>query len=86
MVFHSAVIAYLEPRDRRRYVEQVGRLVAAGACRWVSNEGPRVLPEVGAPGLGEPPAPAQFVLGLDGRALAWAHGHGTSMTWLDAAG
>ena len=85
VVFHSAVIAYLEPADRRRYAELVTGLVDAGACRWVSNEGPRVLPEVTAPALGVPPAPAQFVVGLDGRALAWAHGHGTSMTWLDAA-
>jgi hypothetical protein len=83
VVFHSAVIAYLEPRERRRYAELVGRLVATGACRWVSNEGAQVLPEVTAPGLGGPPAPAQFVLGLDGRAVAWAHGHGTSLTWLD---
>ncbi len=82
VVFHSAVIAYLEPADRRRYAELVTGLVAAGACRWVSNEGPRVLPEVTVAGLGEPPAPAQFVLGLDAQALAWAHGHGTSLTWL----
>ena len=40
VVFHSAVIAYLEPDDRRRFAELVGRLVGAGACRWVSNEGP----------------------------------------------
>lgn len=81
VVLHSAVIAYLEPDDRRRFASMMAGLVADGACRWVSNEGPRVLPEVTAPGLGEPPGPAQFVLGLDGRALAWAHGHGSSLTW-----
>jgi hypothetical protein len=83
VIFHSAVIAYLEPDDRRRFVALMTGLVEAGACRWVSNEGPLVLPEVTAPGLGDPPGPAQFVLGLDGRALAWAHGHGASVTWLD---
>ena len=82
VVFHSAVIAYLEPGDRRRFADLVGSLVGAGACHWVSNEGPRVLTEVTAPGLGDPPGPAQFVLGLDGRAVAWAHGHGAAMTWL----
>ena len=41
-----------------------------------------MLTEVTAPGLGDPPDPAQFVLGLDGRAVAWAHGHGAAMTWL----
>ena len=82
VVFHSAVIAYLEPDDRRRFAEQVTRLVRAGECRWISNEAPQVLPEVTAPALGDAPGPAQFVLGLDGRALAWAHGHGTNLTWL----
>jgi hypothetical protein len=84
VVFHSAVIAYLEPDDRRRFVALMTGLVAARACPWVSNEAPEVLPEVTAPGMGRPPGPAQFVLGLDGGALAWAHGHGRTLTWLDA--
>jgi hypothetical protein len=85
VVFHSAVIAYLELDGRRRFAQLVSGLVGAGACRWVSNEGPRVLTEVTAPGLGDPPGPAQFLLGLDGRAVAWAHGHGAAMTWLTPA-
>jgi uncharacterized protein DUF2332 len=82
VVFHSAVIAYLEPDDRRRFVALMTGLVTARPCRWVSNEAPEVLPEVTAPGLGPPPGPAQFVLGLDGCALAWAHGHGGTLAWL----
>ena len=57
-------------------------LVADGSCHWVSNEGSRVLPRVSA---AEPPQAARaeyFVLGVDGRGLAWTHGHGRSMTWL----
>lgn len=80
VVFHSAVIAYLEPRDRERFHLMMTELVGDGACRWVSNEAPGVLPAVTATGA-EPPV-GRFVLGLDGRAVAWTHGHGRSMTWL----
>jgi hypothetical protein len=81
VVFHTAVIAYLEEPDRERFHDLMTALVADGACRWVSNEGKRVLPRVTATG---PPVPrdlATFVLGVDGRAVAWTHGHGRSMTW-----
>lgn len=81
VVFHSAVVAYLVEEDRARFHDLMTDLVAAGACRWVSNEGPNVLPRVTATGP-EPPATPTFVLGVDGRAVAWTHGHGRSMTWL----
>ena len=43
---------------------------------------PRVLAgTVGA--LGTPPV-GRFVLGLDGRGLAWTHGHGRSLSWWGA--
>ena len=83
VVFHSAVIAYLEPVDRERFVDLMAGLVADGACRWVSNEGPRVLPGVAATGPAMPDGASLFVLGLDGRAVAWTHGHGSAMTWLN---
>ena len=54
-------------------------LVAAGRCRWVSNEGPDVLPDVTATGP-KPPA-GQFVLGLDGRSVGHTHGHGRTLHW-----
>ncbi len=56
-------------------------LVAEGRCHWVSNEGKRVLPEVTATGPDVPDLKATFVLGVDGRVVAWAHGHGSSMRW-----
>ena len=82
VVFHSAVIAYLVPEDRQRFHALMSGLVADGACHWVSNEGRRVLPEITetAPAGAEGDEP--FVAGLDGRAVAWTHGHGTTMTWL----
>ena len=84
VVFHSAVIVYLEEADRRRFAAMMVDLVADGACRWVSNEAAGVLPQVTATAPGEPAENPSFVLGLDGRALAWTHGHGASMTWFGA--
>ncbi len=78
VVFHSAVVAYLEPPDRARFQQLMTTLVGAGLCHWVSNEGPQVLPEV--TGRSEPEEGWHaFVLGVDGRAVAWTHGHGASM-------
>ncbi len=82
VVFHSAVIAYLEPADRDRFHDLVTGLVAEGRCRWVSNEAPAVLPRVTATGPDLPGDLAAFVLGVDGRARAWTHGHGATMALL----
>ena len=82
VVFHSAVIAYLEAADRERFQQMMVGLVGEGRCHWVSNEGMNVLPEVTATGPPVPDDLSAFVLGVDGRAVAWTHGHGHSMTWL----
>lgn len=82
VVFHSAVIAYLHLDERARFQSMMDDLVDRGACRWISNEGKPVLPEVTATGPPIPEDLATFVLGLDGQAVAWTHGHGTSITWL----
>ena len=82
VVFHSAVIAYLTDEDRGRFHTMMSDLVAAGRCHWVSNEAPRVLPEVTVTGPAVPDDHPGFVLGLDGRAVAWTHGHGRWMRWL----
>lgn len=86
VVQHSAVVAYLEEPDREAFHDAMLERVAAGTCRWVSNESPRVLPRVlgGTVGaLGTPPV-GRFVLALDGRGLAWTHGHGRSLSWWDS--
>lgn len=80
VVFHSAVAAYLAEPDRRRMHLLLTGLVADGACHWVSNEGPRVFPEITADG--PPPGPGTFALGIDGRRVAHARGHGQSLHWL----
>lgn len=81
VVFHSAVLAYLELEDRRRFSALMTDLVRAGACRWVSNEGADILPHITATGPQLDAGHPTFVLGLDGRELAWTHGHGRSMSW-----
>ena len=82
VVFHSAVIAYLAPAARAQYQESMMELVNEGICRWVSNEGRNVLPDITATGPTVPADSPTFVLALDGQAIAWTHGHGASMTWL----
>lgn len=82
VVFHSAVVAYLEPPDRERFQQLMTELVAEGACHWISNEGKQVLPEVTATGPTVPEQLSTFVLGVDGQARAWTHGHGASMRML----
>ncbi len=84
VVFHSAVIAYLSPEDRDRFQALMTGLVADGRCHWVSNEGPRVLADLTATGAAMPDDVRGFVLGVDGRAVAWAHGHGRWLRWFDA--
>ena len=81
VVFHSAVIAYLEPADRLRFDRLIRGLVADGACHWVSNESKLVLPSVTATGPKIPEDKPTFVLGIDGRAVAHTHGHGRTMRW-----
>lgn len=90
VVFHSAVLAYLSADDRARFVDLVRGLPG----HWISNEGPEVVASIDVPGppvsepvglafdAPEPPAPDPFLLALDGRPVAWAHGHGRALWWL----
>ena len=81
VVFHTAVIAYLEPDDRDRFHDLATSLVDQRRCRWISNEAGNVLPRVTATAPASPP-PGRFVLGVDGQARAWTHGHGAALTLL----
>lgn len=80
VVFHSAVVAYLDHDDRERFAELMAALVATGRCHWVSNEGPRVLPGLVPAGVDVPFG--RFVLAVDGHAVALTHGHGNELDWL----
>lgn len=82
VVFHSAVVAYLDDPGRRRFQAMMTDLVADGRCHWVSNEADTVLPEVAATGPAPPPGLGRLVLGVDGRVRAWTDGHGRAITWV----
>jgi hypothetical protein len=82
VLMHSAVVAYLDEDERDRFQALASALVADGACRWISNEGPQVLPEVTRTGPAVPESSGRFVLGLDGRVVARTHGHGHAIEWL----
>lgn len=61
IVFHSAVIAYLDVPDRERFAALMSDLSADPREHWISNEGPEVLPGVIASG---PPPPQPPLVGL----------------------
>jgi hypothetical protein len=80
VVLHSAVLAYLDADERARFVETV----SAVRGHWLSNEGPQVVPGLPTPRPATSPAvgTAPFLLALDGRPVAWTHGHGRALEWL----
>jgi hypothetical protein len=79
VVFHTAVLAYVAGQDERRaFSERVMSL-----CRyWVSNEIPRVFPEiVDAAGMTVPAG--QFLLSVNARPVAWTDPHGATLDWIE---
>jgi hypothetical protein len=83
VIFHSAVLAYVDPAERRQFADAVRGLGAV----WISNEGPGV-----APGDTSYPQAARsaygnhcFALMRDGvGTVALTDGHGTWLHWLAA--
>jgi hypothetical protein len=75
VVYHSAVLAYVEPRQRRQFAGIVRGLAAV----WLSNEGPGIVPDMPGPSVQGTP----FVLARDGRTpIAITDSHGTWVRWL----
>jgi len=75
VIYHSAVLAYVEPRERRQFAE----LTRALGAVWLSNEGPDVLPGIAITERD----PGHFVLAENGtRAIARTDAHGTWLRWL----
>jgi hypothetical protein len=79
VVFHSAVLAYLERERREVFADVVRDLDVV----WLSNEGPSVVRSLKT-ALDRPlPEEVCFVLGRDGREpLAFTHPHGRWIEWL----
>ena len=77
VVFHSAVLVYVDEEDRDRFTRLVKELDAV----WISNESPRVFPPIAAK-LDAPPPRDRFVLAVDGEPVALTGPHGQSIDWL----
>ncbi|ANJ26857.1 DUF2332 domain-containing protein [Agromyces aureus] len=76
VVFHTAVLMYLDEPGRDRFVRQVGDLPG----HWVSAEARRVLRGIRLRDE-VPNEPSDLVLALDGVQVAWAQPHGRALTW-----
>lgn len=73
VVASPAVLVYLSPADRERFIAVVAEL----SGHWVSLDGRRVLPALGAAADAVlPGSDADFILSLDGQPLAVVTPHG----------
>lgn len=79
VVFHTAVLAYLDQLARERFVRTVSSL----DLTWISNEGVDVTPGVAALLPESEREGPEFVLAVDGRPLARTQPHGRTMRWLE---
>lgn len=77
IVFHTAVLRYVEAEDRERFVDTVRDLRAV----WISNESPAVFPRIAAKLDAKPPGD-RFLLAVDGAPVALTGPHGQSIDWL----
>ena len=75
VVFHTAVLAYVAGQSAR---EAFAQRVMSLCPYWISNELPRVFPDVSA-GVG---TPGRFLLSVNGSAVAWADPHGAALDWI----
>jgi hypothetical protein len=70
VVFHTAVLAYLQPTDRDRFTRQV----QASRAVWIACEAPRVLTGSDEPHAG-------FLLTRNGNPVASCDSHGRWLRW-----
>jgi hypothetical protein len=75
VIYHSAVLGYIDPGRRRHFADTVRGLGAV----WLSNEGTGVLPDIAMP----PHERGSFVLVRDGTTpVAFTDPHGAWLQWL----
>ena len=78
VVYHSAVLAYVEEATRDAFVD----LVSALPGHWISNEAPAVLPIVAETlPAGATVPDGKFLTAIDGVAVGWAGPHGQDVRW-----
>jgi hypothetical protein len=78
VVFHTAVLAYVESREDRA---AFARTVRGLGTVWICNEAAGVFPEISAK-ASRPGPPHHALLSLDGEPIAWTDLHGVSIEWL----
>lgn len=86
VVFHSAVLAYVDEAGRREFAATMRTLLARrNDVVWISNEGPSVVEEIPGPTAttGRSSSPGRFHLGRNGTELiAHTDPHGRWIEWL----
>ncbi|KIS26346.1 hypothetical protein TV39_17135 [Arthrobacter sp. SPG23] len=86
VVFHSAVMAYLDAGQREAFRATIGTLAAEHGCHWLSNEGHTVIAQADGslvvPEMDDARLRGRFLLLQDGIPTAIAGPHGQSLEWL----
>lgn len=86
VVFHSAVMAYLDAGGRARFRHTMADLAAERGCHWLSNEGHTVMAQADGstvvPEMDDARLRGRFLLVQDGQPAAITGPHGQSLEWL----
>lgn len=86
VVYHSAVMAYLDAEARDRFRATMARLAIERGCHWLSNEGHTVIIQADGssvvPEMDESRLRGRFLLLHNGKPTAIAGPHGQSLEWL----
>jgi hypothetical protein len=77
VVFHSAVLSYLDQQGRSDFRNELAELGEQRDVVWISNEGPGVVADVAIPDGGAVP----FVVARNAVPLAYADPHGGALDW-----
>jgi hypothetical protein len=78
VVFHTAVLAYVDDAGRSAFA----KAVRASRAVWIANEGPGVLPAALARLEDRPVRRDAFLLSVNERPVAWTDPHGKSIEWI----
>ncbi|MEV5052262.1 DUF2332 domain-containing protein [Arthrobacter sp. LAR12-1-1.1] len=86
VVFHSAVMGYLDAGGRSRFRRTMADLAAERGCHWLSNEGHTVTAQADGsnvvPEMDDARLRGRFLLLQDGQPAAITGPHGQSLEWL----
>jgi hypothetical protein len=78
VIFHTAVLAYVNSREERA---EFARATQVLCDVWISNEAPQVFAKIAAYAP-TPAPPGHFLLAMNGKPLSWADPHGASLDWI----